>query len=220
MQESSSLLPTPVLWRISRVIKSRQAFWKGKLSFFFSYQVSHLLTLKEQGPHTWDELTILLLSLHQSMQRTLFPWPLRVLLVFMTNCPRASTRSATWCTRRTGYSQFCHQWPDSEPHAGKGMTLVFLWFSWVFFFFLIYYYAFIMLSLLNSGESRGNTVIPSSCLIPPIFQSISTCVLRDQQRGHLIHRDDMPSTTHNSPAEGLQLWGGQNKQQRETIVPI
>lgn len=47
---------------------------------------------------TCEELTILLLSLHQSIHRTLFPCPFRVLLVFMTNCPRPSTFSATWCT--------------------------------------------------------------------------------------------------------------------------
>ncbi len=47
---------------------------------------------------TWDELTILLLSLHQSIHRTLFPWPFRVRLVFMTNWPKASVFSATWCT--------------------------------------------------------------------------------------------------------------------------
>lgn len=46
-------------------------------------------------PRTWEELTIRLLSRHQSMHSTLFPWPLRVRLVFMTNWPRASTRSAT-----------------------------------------------------------------------------------------------------------------------------
>lgn len=34
---------------------------------------------------TCEELTILLLSLHQSMHRTLFPCPFRVLRVFMTN---------------------------------------------------------------------------------------------------------------------------------------
>lgn len=56
---------------------------------------------------TWDELTILLLSLHQSIHSTLLPCPFRVLRVFMTNWPRPSTFSATWCTahRKTSTDQ-------------------------------------------------------------------------------------------------------------------
>lgn len=50
---------------------------------------------------TCEELTILLLSLHQSIHRTLLPCPFRVLRVFMTNWPRPSTFSATWCTAQT-----------------------------------------------------------------------------------------------------------------------
>lgn len=49
-------------------------------------------------PVTWEELTILLLSRHQSMHSTLFPCPFKVLRVFMTNWPRGSIFSATWCT--------------------------------------------------------------------------------------------------------------------------
>lgn len=79
----------------------RKGFWKGQLPCALGYTIRNTLTVTQQVWRTCDELTILLLSLHQSMQRTLFPWPLRVLLVFMTNCPRASTRSATWCTGST-----------------------------------------------------------------------------------------------------------------------
>lgn len=38
------------------------------------------------------------MSRHQSMHSTLFPCPFKVLRVFMTNWPRASIFSATWCT--------------------------------------------------------------------------------------------------------------------------
>ena len=164
---------THVLWRINGVLEIRKGFLKRK-ALFFCYKVRHMLTIKQQVPRTWDELTILLLSLHQSMQRTLFPWPLRVLLVFMTNCPRASTRSATWCTRRTGNNQFCYPGPDSEPYAGKGMTLVFLGgHSLILLFFTIMPS---QRSLVNSVEGRDNTVVLSLCLIPYIFQSISISV--------------------------------------------
>lgn len=77
------------------------------------------------GRRTWDELTILRLSLHQSMHSTLFPWPLRVRLVFMTNWPSASTRSATWCTGGTGPRSACC------PHAGPGDTGLPLQPGWV-----------------------------------------------------------------------------------------
>lgn len=79
------------------------------------------LTLTQQVRRTCDELTILRLSLHQSMQSTLFPWPLSVRLVFMTNCPRASTRSATWCTRRTRpqSARYQGQAPSHPPAQGR-----------------------------------------------------------------------------------------------------
>ena len=88
------------LWQTGRVITSWEGFWKGWL-LPFSFTIRSMPAIAQQVWRTWEELTSLLLSLHQSMHRTLFPWPLRVLLVFMTNCPRASTRSATWCTART-----------------------------------------------------------------------------------------------------------------------
>lgn len=57
--------------------------------------------------HTCEELTMRRLSLHQSIQSTLLPWPFSVLRVFMFNSPRASAFSATFSTTHTHRHTHC-----------------------------------------------------------------------------------------------------------------
>lgn len=81
------------LFQLLTLLANRWHILKKKV-----YLLQHWLETVMIRPVTWEELTILLLSRHQSMHSTLFPCPFKVLRVFMTNWPRASIFSATWCT--------------------------------------------------------------------------------------------------------------------------